>query len=82
MKILNTSVAVAGMDCLEESGFFFFLDFIGWYDFPLLSYEINSVSKFKMSESSQLVRLIQGQSDESTLLYRLSANQSWKVSRR
>lgn len=43
-------------------------NFIGLYDLPVLAYEINSVSKFKMSGSSQLARLVQGLLDESTLL--------------
>lgn len=41
---------------------------LGLYDLPVLAYEINSVSEFKMSGSSQLAKLVQGQSDESTLL--------------
>lgn len=41
---------------------------LGLYDRPVLAYEINSVSEFKMSGSSQFAKLVQGQSDESTLL--------------
>lgn len=47
---------------------FCFFNFIGWYDLPVLAYEISSISKFKMSGSSWLARLVQGQSDESPLL--------------
>lgn len=41
---------------------------LGLYDLAVLAYEIISVSEFKMSGSSQLAKLVQGQSDESTLL--------------
>lgn len=48
--------------------FCFVLVLLGLCDLPVLAYEINSLSEFKMSRSSQLARLVQGQSDESTLL--------------
>lgn len=57
--------------CLEESvvGFLFcFLILLALYHPSVLAYEINSVSEYKMSGSSQLAKLVQGQSDESTLL--------------
>lgn len=41
---------------------------IGLCDLLVWAYEINSVSEFKMSGSSRLARLAQGQSDESTFL--------------
>lgn len=65
------------MACVGKSQFLegfcvvvLFLVLLGLYDLPVLAYEINSVSEFKPSGSSQLVRLVQGQSDESTLLTR------------
>jgi len=78
MKILNAftsaCLALAGMDCVwKHQAFvvvwvFCFFNFIGLYDLLVLAYGINSVSKFKMSGSSWFSRLVQGQSDESTLL--------------
>lgn len=68
MLLRSAALAVAGMACVWKSQFCFVLVLLGLCDLPDLAYEINSLSEFKMSRSSQLARLVQGQSDESTVL--------------